>query len=1311
MNGGVYALTIYNGLLIAGGEFTTAGGISASRIAAWDGSNWSPLGSGMNGYVEALAVYDGLLIAAGNFTTADGLSANHIAAWDGSNWSPLGSGINNWVHALTVYDGRLIAGGYFNNAGGTSVNSIASWDGSSWSSIGSSAGLVEIFDLTAYDSQLIAGGASNIGASNIAAWDGSSWSSLGSGMEGCDPYCSEVLALVVFHDLLIAAGRFAVADGLEANNIAAWDGSTWSALGAGIQHQVDLLPRVCALIVHEDLLIAGGWFAMAGGTSANCVAAWDGSFWSALGTGTDNGVFAFSNHDGRLIAGGGFTQAGDSSAKYIASWTGDSVNQPPIAMIDYIEPNPGIEGEEIAFSGHGTDADGTVVGYMWTSSIDGDLSTKTSFNLSTLSVGDHTISFRVQDNSGAWSSDELSVLTVNPPCHEEIIDVARTPGGPPYVFDFGPPLTVNMRTMVTWSFSAMEKGWHLVSDEGLFDLPIPSGSGSVSYLFSTTGPHSYSIYLDQAEVAGSSVFVQAPDLSISSSMFVNVQAHDPDDPLHVGDEVEYRFTLSNNGDGIASNIELAFPIADFVDFVTGSILGDGQYDQESRSVTCTTPLLDAGETETYGFKITVPPQPPVETDEDYPILSVAGMGTYCESNDPLEHTLTSSVGLPIPDFYGIPPDENAQYRPGDEVSYFCVLRNMTYNTATNFVALINLDPNTELLGLDGIEFLYNESENTLTVHLDEIGFTQTPGTEAIVFALRVRIKPSSPDGATIMHHAELACDQLVGIVSRQTDPVTVGRSKLEIRDVSIQNKVNPEAPVNNGDLAVVRITLVNNGTCRLLLDEVVLIEASAVDACGDGPFDSYWCTYSEIVNQGQGDPFVVRDRGGPWSVPSLDIPVNGEYVLSYDMRFYQPDYEEYLWIDVSTKNGVPLSDLTGPHLSKDIAITIERDPDWQVACAIELVGLLCPNIKVPPGTAEYAEYAISTAATSWQLLSDWSDFIESVRTGNSSDMLQSVSSIEFTLVSEFISISEVLLGTAAAEVIGKVFGVWGAVYQEITEHTCSDALVYLGNDFVRMFGEEISRRFSYLLGTVILNPFATISAKCPIEIRVTDPSTGEVSSVSSSSGVNCQIDSTYGLILGDAKFLYAPSLSQYKIEIIGEDTGHVDLHLLIPSTESSQMVAYYPLVAVKSGSVLLREPTGDPYAELQIDFDGDGYAESSVVPDSVIEQDIPTDVSSDPQGQSSMPTEYSLSANYPNPFNPTTVIEFNLPKRSHVSISVYNILGQEVAKLVDEDRSAGSYTITWDGIGTAGHAVATGIYLYRMQAGEYTETKKMILLK
>ena len=91
---------------------------------------------------------------------------------------------------------------------------------------------------------------------------------------------------------------------------------------------------------------------------------------------------------------------------------------------------------------------------------------------------------------------------------------------------------------------------------------------------------------------------------------------------------------------------------------------------------------------------------------------------------------------------------------------------------------------------------------------------------------------------------------------------------------------------------------------------------------------------------------------------------------------------------------------------------------------------------------------------------------------------------------------------------------------------------------------------------------------------------------------------------------------------------------------------------------------------------------------------------------SSVPSSYLLSQNYPNPFNPSTTINFQLPETRHVKILVYNILGQQVAKLVDKELNAGSYKVSFDA-----SQLSSGIYLYSINAGDFTDVKKMMLLK
>jgi hypothetical protein len=95
----------------------------------------------------------------------------------------------------------------------------------------------------------------------------------------------------------------------------------------------------------------------------------------------------------------------------------------------------------------------------------------------------------------------------------------------------------------------------------------------------------------------------------------------------------------------------------------------------------------------------------------------------------------------------------------------------------------------------------------------------------------------------------------------------------------------------------------------------------------------------------------------------------------------------------------------------------------------------------------------------------------------------------------------------------------------------------------------------------------------------------------------------------------------------------------------------------------------------------------------------------------SLPKSFSVSQNYPNPFNPTTKIDFEVPVKSDVKLSVYNVLGQKVVTLVDKAMNPGKYVADWDGRSDGGTSVASGIYFYKFEAGSYVMTKKMIMLK
>jgi hypothetical protein len=350
----VLALTTFDdgggSALYAGGTFVTAGGVTVNGIAKWNGSGWSSLAGGMSGgcatAVAALTVHDDgsgpALYAGGAFLNAGGVAARCVAKWDGSSWSPLGSGLSNGdctiaVNALASYDSgsgpELYAGGTFFASGGNQVYYIARWNGSSWSAAGFGLGVATMVNaLTVFDdgsgAALYAGGDFE-SFGYVAKWNGSSWSTLGSGVGGIT--YPAVLSLAAFDDgngsALFAGGYFTMAGHVTANNIAKWNGSSWSAPGTGMPGQYS--GSVSALTVFDDgsgpALYAGGKFTSAGGVATAKIAKWNGSNWSPLGSGifgSELRALAVSDTGGgpALFAGGQFVKAIDSGDAYLAQW-------------------------------------------------------------------------------------------------------------------------------------------------------------------------------------------------------------------------------------------------------------------------------------------------------------------------------------------------------------------------------------------------------------------------------------------------------------------------------------------------------------------------------------------------------------------------------------------------------------------------------------------------------------------------------------------------------------------------------------------------------------------------------------------------------------------------------------------------------------------------------------------------------------------------------------------------------------------------------------------------------------------------------
>jgi hypothetical protein len=398
VNSVVNALAVVGNEVFVGGSFTSAGGVSANKVARFNTqtNTWSTLGTGSsNGvsgiglvYVNALAVVGNEVVVGGGFNFAGGVSANNVARFNTqtNTWSTLGTGSSNGVNypvsALAVVGNEVFVGGGFTQAGGVSANRVARFNTltNTWSALGtgSSNGVNNVvYALAVVGNEVVVGGgftqAGGVSANYVARFNTltNTWSTLGTGSSNGVDY--GVYALAVSGNEVVVGGTFTSAGGVSANRVARFNTqtNTWSSLGTGSSNGVSggASPYVYALAVVGNEVYVGGLFTSAGGVSANRVARFNTqtNTWSTLGTGSSNGVSGSSSFpDVRALAvvgnevfvGGYFTSAGGVSANFVARYfpptTNPSATQTISADALYFFPPTGVSIFFTGVSGTGT---------------------------------------------------------------------------------------------------------------------------------------------------------------------------------------------------------------------------------------------------------------------------------------------------------------------------------------------------------------------------------------------------------------------------------------------------------------------------------------------------------------------------------------------------------------------------------------------------------------------------------------------------------------------------------------------------------------------------------------------------------------------------------------------------------------------------------------------------------------------------------------------------------------------------------------------------------------------------------------------
>lgn len=344
------AATTLSGLVVVG-EPTEASGVAIDFVGSWNGSTWSgiggPLGAGLAGGAYgwatfAMTEFGGNLIVGGAFNLAGGTSVGYIAQWNGSSWSPLGSGFNGAVHALCVHQGVLYAGGYFSLSGATPVTNVARWTGSSWQPLGTGVGPGTVLAMTSFNNELVvagqfwsAGGA--IATRDIAAWTGTAWHNLGNGFDDAfdgdqvnalgiytTPPCGLGCASPTSTPELYAGGTFTLTGNVPCRYLAKLSGGTsWQQVGA-------LDGAVNALLPFNNLLVAGGVFWAPG-----FLGAWNGYTFATYNYFDGGTVSSLGTYNSKLVAGGLFpgAPAGNSVSRELSgTWTplGDGLEMCPL---------------------------------------------------------------------------------------------------------------------------------------------------------------------------------------------------------------------------------------------------------------------------------------------------------------------------------------------------------------------------------------------------------------------------------------------------------------------------------------------------------------------------------------------------------------------------------------------------------------------------------------------------------------------------------------------------------------------------------------------------------------------------------------------------------------------------------------------------------------------------------------------------------------------------------------------------------------------------------------------------------------------
>lgn len=336
-------------LLYAGGNFIDAATDEVtSRIAVWDGLQWSSMGCGFqwdcdqenvpnpwqNPVLDIIKFQDTIYVC-GAFSFSGDNELNNVAKWDGTQWLGVGNGLNDIARQFKIINDQLYVVGRFTESPGyATLAGFAQWNGNGWEDPTNleppdSTQPQSVSCIEEYQGEIYIGGNLTINGweSALIKWDGNSWAEVSGHIFG---FISVVEDLDVFQESLFVAGNYSTeADGQWRNAVSAWNGISWDNLNSGIRYQENQNNpgHVREIVASEEGVFVVGTFAYAGDVAADHVAWWNGEHW--CGYGSDNlmfianaPIYAIEVMDNQPIIGGYFHEIDGQDIRKVAQYVG-----------------------------------------------------------------------------------------------------------------------------------------------------------------------------------------------------------------------------------------------------------------------------------------------------------------------------------------------------------------------------------------------------------------------------------------------------------------------------------------------------------------------------------------------------------------------------------------------------------------------------------------------------------------------------------------------------------------------------------------------------------------------------------------------------------------------------------------------------------------------------------------------------------------------------------------------------------------------------------------------------------------------------